>query len=379
MATERPAKNSRCPCGSGKKYRKCHGKQEMLIAKVRQLFKEKEDQRRSFLARYGHARLPVSAMMGDKRMIVIGGSIYKQTQEGLYSFVNVLHDCGLDLFGVPYLEAEEAKPLEERHPALQWMYIYSDHITRLQAQKSNDSRAHLMGAGGAWIRFGYDLFTIRDNAKLEARMRKRLLDKHDFQAARHELAVAAMCIAAGFTLDFEDETDNSRTHAEFIATDMRSGFTVAVEAKSRRRRGVKGFLGGRDVSPGEEVGVRSLVLDALRKETRLPSYVFVDCNLPPVENEESYVGWLGELEQLMADLTAEGYATPSPANAIFFTNDPSHYILRDLIRDDHDFLWIKHYLADEPRVPHPPSDMVKRFVDAFTARISPPEDFPDFQ
>jgi hypothetical protein len=33
-----------------------------------------------------------------------------------------------------------------------------------------------------------------------------------FQAARHALAVAAICIAAGFTIDFEGETDNTAKH-----------------------------------------------------------------------------------------------------------------------------------------------------------------------
>lgn len=380
MPTKQPSKNTKCPCGSGKKYRKCHGKKESLLAKVARHFRDKEQKQQAYQQKHGHARPPMSAMMGDKRMIVIGGAIYKQTQEGPYEFMNVVHDCGLELFGVPYLEEREERPLQERHPALQWMYTYVDHQQRLEQQGNVDPRNHQIGAGGAWLRFGYDLFTIRDNAKLHARMKERLLNAQDFQGARHELAVAAICVAAGFELEFEDETDNLRRHTEFIGTDKLTGVKIAVEAKSRHRRGVKGFSGGRDIPPGQEVGIRGLVLDGFgnTENSPIPSYIFVDVNLPPAPDEDTYQRWLQELEQTMMDLAAEGYAEPCPVNAVFFTNDPSHHLLWEQIGKSGDSLWFKHYEAYAPRIPHPTTDIVKRFLDAFTARVAPPEKFPDF-
>jgi len=379
VADNRPAKNARCYCGSGKKYRKCHWKLELIGRKAARHLQDEKLKRERFMEKHGHARPPMSVMMGDKRMVVIGGSIYEQTQEGPYGFMNVVHDCGLEVFGIPYLETEEKKPLKDRHPALQWMYSYIEHQDRLKAEGDKNPRAHQIGAGAAWFRFGYDIFTIRDNAKLEARMKERLLYVPDFQGARHELAVAAICVAAGFTLDFEDETDNSQKHTEFIGTDKSTGLKIAVEAKSRHRHGVKGFAGGKAIPPGQEVGIRGLVTDSFQKNSALPSYAFVDVNLPPCPDEETYQGWLQELEQTMADLAIEGYANPCPVNMVIFTNDPSHYVLRDPIGRPSDRLWFKKYEADQPRVPHPETDMAKRFLAAFTARIAPPEDFPDFQ
>lgn len=381
MSAKQPSKNTKCPCGSGKKYRKCHGKKNRLLAKVAKHFREKEQQRQSYLQKHGYARPPVSAMMGDKRMIAIGGSIYKQTQEGPYGFMNLVHDCGLEAFGDPYLEEQERRPLQERHPALQWMYTYVDHKQRLEQQGNVDPRAHQIGAGGAWFRFAYDLFTIRDNSKLQVRLMERLLNAKDFQGARHELAVAAICVAAGFELEFEDEGDNSRKHTEFIGTDKLTGAKIAVEAKSRHRHGVKGFTGGRDIPPGLEVGIRNLVLDGFRntENCSLPSYIFVDANLPPVPDEDTFQRWLKEIEQTMQDIAAEGYANPCPVNTVFFTNDPSHYLLRDQLGKPGNRLWFKHYEADAPRIPHPASDLVKRFLDAFTTRIAPPKEFPEFK
>ena len=380
MTTKQPSKNTKCPCGSGKKYRKCHGKQERFLAKVARLFRHKEQKHQAYQQKHGHARPPMSTMMGDKRVIVIGGAIYKQAQEGPYQFMNVIHDCGLEIFGVPYLEEEENKPLQERHPALQWMYTYVDHQQRLAQQGNVDPQAKQIGAGGAWFRFGYDLFTIRDNAKLVASLKKRLLNVQKFQGARHELAVAAICVAAGFELEFEDDTDNSRKHTEFIGTDKFTGAKITVEAKSRHRRGVKSFSGGRDIPPGQNVDIRGLVVQGFgnTKDSSLPSYIFVDVNLPPAPDDHTYRLWLQELEQTMMDLATEGYAAPCPVNAVFFTNDPSHYLLREQIGKPGDRLWFKHYEADTPRIPHPTSDIAMRFLDAFTARIAPPEEFPDF-
>lgn len=378
---KKPSKNSKCPCGSGKKYRKCHGKEARLLAEVTKIFKEQEQARVAFAEKHGHARPPMSVKMGDKRMVVVGGSIYQQIQEGPYNFVNVVHDCGLEIFGIPYLEQQEQLPLEERHPALQWMYTFVDHDEQVRSRGIADPKVRQIGAGSAWIRFGYDLFTVRDNAELHARLAERLVSAKDFQGARHELAVAALCIAAGFDLRFEDEGNNRVRHPEFIGTDKKTGMKIAVEAKSRHRRGVKGFASGKDIAPGEEVGIRGLVLDGFGniESSAFPSYIFVDVNLPPAPDDEAYQRWMQEIDQTMEDLWVEGYADPCPANAVFFMNDPSHYLQKEQIGLARDSLWFKHFVADTARIEHPAQDMKERFASAFRARVAPPSEFPTFQ
>jgi hypothetical protein len=224
---------------------------------------------------------------------------------------------------------------------------------------------------------GYDLFTIRDNAKLHAEMRKRLLTANYFQGARHELAVAAMCVAAGFEIEYEDEKDGSTTHPEFIGTDRLTGKKIAVEAKSRHRKGVKAFTSGKDIPPGHEVGIRGLVTDAYQKETAYPLYVFVDVNLPAPADMSQYDRWQTEIGQTMADLDAEGYANPCAANTVFFTNDPSHYLACDEIGQEKDMLWFRQFPQLTPRVAHPTADMPERFFEAYKLRIAPPAYFPD--
>jgi len=80
----------------------------------------------------------------------------------------------------------------------------------------------------------------------------------------------------------------------------------------------------------------------------------------------------------MWELEQEGHGSPSPDNVIFFSNDPSHYMLDQQIGNDTARLWLKHYRANEPRVPHPEPDILDRFKKAHTQRLAPPLDFPTF-
>jgi hypothetical protein len=317
--------------------------------------------------------------MEGKVWMVHDGGIYAQTHDGPYNFVNAIHDHALHFFGIDYLEQEEEKPSTHRNPAIQWMHSYVAHTQELEMRGRNPRTEGQIGVAAAWFRFAYDLFTIRDNAKLEKRLKERLLVNSSFQGARYELLVASICITAGFDIDFEDETDASNRHPEFIATDRLSPAKIAVEAKSRHRHGVQGFAHGANIKPGDKVNVRSIVLEGYKKSKMLPLYVFVDVNLPPIEEAGVWQRWMQEIDVTMSDLAAEGYADPSPANAVFFTNDPSHYVGLRQIGNHSDRLWIRYFEAKTPRILHPPTDVCSRIMKAYEQRRSPPDEFPEFR
>lgn len=371
MGLKKASKKSRCPCGSGRRYESCcrieHVRTKALFADLAKKIETDTRQREAYAKRYGHARRPVGVEMNGKMWVAIDGAIYQQVQDGPYNFVNAIHDHALHFFGEDVLETEESMPLHLRHPAIQWMHCYLDAIS-----KFGDS--HQDGNGAAWFRFAYDLYTIRDNAKLQDDLRNRLLSPKTFQAARYELKVAAICSTAGFDLQFEDESDNSRRHPEFVGTDRLSGSKIAVEAKSRHRKGVLGFSGGIDQAPGSSVGVRKNILEAYKKQPEFPFYVFIDTNLPAAD-APTMRRWEGELEQVLLDLEAEGYSNPCPANAVFFTNDPSHYVGSGLIGGSEDFLWVRCFTPPEPSIPHPNDELVERLLMAHKQRVAPPADF----
>lgn len=135
------------------------------------------------------------------------------------------------VFGDDFLESEENKSFEDRHPAIQWLHAYSDHHNKTLARKDSKPEDFQFGVGAAWIRLAYDPYTISDNIELQDIIRERLLFK-DFQAARHELYVAALFVAAGFEVKFENESDNSRKHPEFIATDKKLGKMLPLKQKA---------------------------------------------------------------------------------------------------------------------------------------------------
>ena len=370
MKGKRPNKKDSCPCGSGKRYEQCCRKKFLAVRKAQQIFKKKREDRKKFTEQFGHIRIPQMLKMPWGVVTSIGGALYKQTRPGNYTFLDVVHDHALLFFGESYLEEQEKLALHLRHPALQWMYIYIE-----QTQAGEITRS---GAGAAWYRFAYDLFTIKDNAELENTMKDRILDIGSFQGARHELWTAALFITANFKIEYENEADNSQKHPEFIATDNETAAVIAVEAKSRHRKGIKGFLGGSQKQPGEEVGVRALLIDAYKKESGLPLYIVVDVNLPQETEEHGLDSWLQELDNMMNDLAAEGYADPCPANAIFFHNDPSHYLVGEQIGNENDTLWISDYVPKNPRTPNEFTSVIRdRIMKAHIQRLHPPANLPD--
>ncbi|MEX2615918.1 MAG: SEC-C domain-containing protein [Alphaproteobacteria bacterium] len=364
-----------CHCGSGVRYDKCHYRRDNVAQGAIRIFQEKVNTRELFIGNHGHIRKPQLLKMGDRHIVTIGNQIFQQINPGPYNFVNAIIDCALHVFGDIFLEAEENKPFEDRHPAIQWLHAYSDHHNNTLAREDAKPEDFQFGIGAAWIRLAYDLYTIRDNAELQEIMCKRILNPDTFQAARHELWVAALFVAAGFEINFENESDNSKRHPEFIAMEKETGIEVAVEAKSRRRQGIKGFTGGNPFTKADKVGARGLVLDAYKKSGDIPLYVFIDVNLPPAP-EEQQQAWFQELDDMMNDLAVEGYYDPCPAHAIFFHNDPSHFIDR-LISNDTDKLWIKHYEDKNPDKLFP-ENIVQRIMTAHNQRAIPPENVPDF-
>ncbi len=85
--------------------------------------------------------------------------------------------------------------------------------------------------------------------------------------------------------------------------------------------------------------------------------------------------WEDELVITFRDFESEGYATPSPANAVLITNDPSHYVGADAIGTWRDSLWVRCYTASAPRVQHPGTDVVERLLVAHKQRVTPPSEF----
>ncbi len=381
-------RNDPCWCGSGVKFKRCHGALDGGKPPARQLpagalhvlakFARERLEREKFAERHGEIIRPSHAFVGDSRYVVAGGAIYKQDGAPHRKFVNFIHDYALITLTEEWLDAEDAKPEDQRHQVVRWMTTFVEHNNGWKARLGPNGAFPPIGAGPAWFRFAYDLYLIRNNAKLEKRLLERLRDNKSFQGARYELAVAATFLCAGFDLRFEDETDNRTQHPEFIAVDRKTGLRIAVEAKSRRYQGVYDFRDGRPWSPEDGSDVRGVLAQALRKRTGLPYYICVDVNLPPAgKTPLNETGWPAQLGATFEDMERHAFGPENfPANGVLFTNDPSHHILTDHLDIRGAALWQLWRSAASPRVPHPEPDVSERICRGYFQRSTVPEEWP---
>jgi hypothetical protein len=170
----RPARNDPCPCGSGKKFKKCHLGREPPVTSSAQVDPA-----------YRQRRLEAAR-------------IQRERQQGL---------------GKPIISAN----------------VKGEYMSGSGKVES----IPYSGGTAAFMHLAYDLYSLDHNAELQERLLTRLRHPQGFPGARYETYVAAVFIRAGFDLVFENEQDGSTTHCEFTATHRGTGKTFSVEAKRR--------------------------------------------------------------------------------------------------------------------------------------------------
>lgn len=238
----KPGRNDPCPCGSGRKLKKCHGsinnleivqklngprmRQEIQMTLARheaQEFQRREQQ--------GLGRPIISAEFHDHRIIAVGQTMH--FSQKWKTFHDFLHDYPKIVLGSEWWMSEGSKPPEERHRILTWAVRCYEHSKAHMEQMGTGVPQPMTGANGAYMRFAYDLYSLKHAIEVQKLLIDRIKCPKNFPGALYEVRVAAALIRAGFSLQHQDETDRRTTHVEFIATDTKSGAIYAVEAKRR--------------------------------------------------------------------------------------------------------------------------------------------------
>lgn len=265
-------RNEPCPCGSGKKFKKCHGSVEYQerrareVALMRERFKAREAQRAQ---QQGLGRPIVSTQLDSgARVIAVGNRLY--TSPKWKTFHDFLVDYPKDVIGAEWANAELKKAPEQQHPILVWYRKLCEHQRKFILEPGKVSSGPMTGATTAYLNLAYDLYALAHNAKLQAVLVARLRHPETFSGARYEIQVAASLIRAGFTIEFEDESDGSTTHCEFTATYTRTGKKFSVEAKRSES--------GRIPRP---------LVRALKKAAAHMRIVFIDMNVPDNESDQA--------------------------------------------------------------------------------------------
>jgi hypothetical protein len=280
------------------------------------------------------------------KVTVVGSEVH--FAKSIRTFPDFLKGYLANVLGPDWGQAEIAKPYEERHEILKWY----DRMCRFQQKQKKNAdglyEAAPNGVMAAYLCLAYDLYVIRDNAALQKEVIRRLKHPGQFQSARYELFAAATCIRAGFEITYEDETDITRKHPEFIARHKDGGQEISVEAKSRHRSGVLGQPGELTTDNETTAGVRRLLVQAFEKPTTRPYIIFVDINLPPTPEPIPEKAWFDEIVKTVNRTVRRSDDGLEDFSMIIFTNHPDHYGADDEAVPKRDTLSV---FSKGPRIP----------------------------
>ena len=384
-------RNDRCHCGSGKKYKRCHLPKEQAHAavlrrhnpppppEVLKTFRDMERQRQEHLARYGHAREAVHGNFQGYKFVAVGGTLHYSSEWRNFTdfLVDYVKPTLSQALGPEWYPAERAKAPEMRHPIVRWYEAFCELGANATRNADGFLEAAPDGQTQAYLSLAYDLYVVGDNARLQTEVIRRLRDPAHFQGARYELGVAATMLRAGFTIEFEDESDSSRRHPEFVAAHRATGARVAVEAKSRRRRGVLGWVGPRPDPAAVQLSVGELLKSACEKTTDLPLIVFIDANMPPEMANKDFGRWVNELHDTLPRVAhgfgAAGVFEGVPFSLLVVTNTPHDYAARGEFSAQSGVYMSQPHPARHP-LPNP--QMMPAIERALRQSANIPGDFP---
>jgi len=323
-------RNAPCPCGSGKKYKKCcllstgnpvETKSPLLEEIAQELRKRRltELKRRE---KFGEVRPCIHADFDGKKFVAVGSELHYSPK--WKTFPDFLMSYIKHILGSDWGNSEIAKPFVQRHEVMKWY----DAMCRFQQKqiKASDGTYSAIpnGAMMAYLLLSYDLYTLRHHGALQKTFVLRLKNNDLFQGARHELFAAATCIRAGYEIAYEDETDRTKKHPEFVAKHKSTGQLVSVEAKSRKRPGVLGHPGQK--LPDDKIYLRigRLLTNAFKKAPTYPLVIFLDLNLPPLSKRLFKSLWFDKINRSL-ECASNNYGGLDPFSLIVLSNQPYYY------------------------------------------------------
>lgn len=385
MSSQKIGRNDPCPCGNGKKYKKCHGASPTpqiaaqpaprfsvrmhptntvpaeVLAKAIAINEEHQRREQERRARYGFVRPEIAADFHGYKFVAIGNIVLYMPSERCRFLTDVLLAYVPQLFGREWFEAEIAKPPDERHPVMQWRIKGMNYMNAQPRQPDGSYAATPTGPLLAYLTFAYDLYVVAHNARLDTRLVERLKQLDQFQGARHELFAEATCLRAGFQIEHENEKDRSTRHAEFTAKHLATGQMISVEAKSKHRPGVLGQAGVREASDAVNLRFGHLLNDAVSKNPPHPLIVFLDMNIP-FETAKRFLSPRASSPPIhpfilrTLDRMRRQHGGKDPITQLIITNHPGHYT------KDHEIPDHAHVLGQISQVPLKPARLEALFA-----------------
>ncbi len=238
----------------------------------------------------GLGRPIIAAKVGEHQVVAVGNTLHYSKKWRFFS--DFLSDYASRVLGGDWGNAEITKPVEERHPIMQWYDAYCHFQRKFDKNPDGTYVADATGVVYCYLGLAYNLYLLKHNVELQDRFVARLKNREQFQGAYYELMVANCLIRSGFELQLEDEADQRVKHCEFSAVSKQTGKKYWVEAKMRS---VSGLLGKTNLDGGAPTSKPTSQLskhlrEALKKPADDERLIFIDVNTSPLEKQEPNSG-----------------------------------------------------------------------------------------
>lgn len=332
----RGGRNDPCPCGSGKKYKKCCLKSSATVHEVpKRIPRDVIDSLRK--VRHEQEALEEKGIYVNyfrpiihqgKKVWAVRHTVYlnRPPSETFHEFIIYFlrHSFGEDWW-------KENTDTHDKHFIVKCFLHFLDwrkeHLTRDLQVENALYAAYPDGLSRSLLALAFDIVSLEHTQKLPEQLKNRLKNKDQYQGARYEIAIAAIFARLDCEISFFDEMEKGAKHCEFIAKHRPTGTEIAVEVKSRHRRGVIHMSGSASEEKLLRGDVHHLLKEALEQNPGdKPFMIFLDLNsplTPSVQIQDK--PWFKDIWRMMEGYGAPTPESPDPFNAVFFTNYSFHY------------------------------------------------------
>ena len=333
-------RNDPCPCGSGKKYKKCCWLKESpspspeIIKKAMDFFQKQEAeklilQEKGIFINYVQPCPYTNPKTGQKtKAWALGSRLFhtRPEHETFHMFIVIhLKDVLGKDWWVEQLQAQQ------KHFIFR-CFVKWDEWCKKNSVEANKIDEHIWyattdGWAKTLISLAFDICSLEHTLQLPEHLLKRLKNRGEYQGAHYEIAIAAIFSRLGCKIDFLDEKKITTKHCEFIATHNKTGVSIAVEAKSRQRSGIKHMEGNIKQEKLLRGDVKRLFDKALAQNPKnKPFIIFIDINAPLTPDiSMKQKPWFKDIQNMLGTYSAPTKEKPEKYAGLFFTNFSPHY------------------------------------------------------
>ncbi len=241
----------------------------------------------------------------------------------------ILRNLQLTL-GEEWWNTESAKPPNEQHYIRRCFVALNNPVLEEQNIKQVSEHVRSMlptGYQQAVVNLAFDVYVLQHKNSMPEGWVTRLRSYDQYQGVRYEIMVASLFARIGCTLEFYNDHRVRSKHPEFVATHDETGNKVAVEAKSRHRKGVIHSTGEADLRKALLGDITQLFNRALKKDHEdLPYMIFIDVNAPNDASEKTLESrWFSDVRKMIEARGENNAENPEPYNVLCVTNYSPHY------------------------------------------------------